>query len=154
MWGRRRAASKFLGTYRLVIGKVVNKKPAWRHTEDGSRWIAYTTKGTWNGQYESSLGKPEGYLSRADAGCLTPDQSSMPWSAHSGKAGDTWRQYPQLRCSVYSPPPLGLHLEGSLPGEASITLISSASAHQERAINTVSNTYRHRIPHGVGLGIA
>ena len=49
-------AAKYPGTYRLVVGKLVNGRPAYQHVTDTTLWIAFDGD-SWMGQIESSLGK-------------------------------------------------------------------------------------------------
>ena len=108
-------AAKYPGTYRLVVGKLVNGRPAYQHTSDATRWIAFTGNG-WMGQPESSLGKGEGTLDLRDSAAASPDVSAKTWWAWAGSA---WVEAPQLKCIPWTPPPPVLKLEGgSLPGAA------------------------------------
>jgi hypothetical protein len=111
-------AAKYPGTYRLVVGKLVNGRPAYQHTSDATLWITFNGVG-WLGQHESSLGKWEGFLVLQDSAAASPDVSTMTWKATAGGAGDAWVEAPQLKCTAWTPPPPGLKLEGdSLPGDA------------------------------------
>eukprot|EP00900_Chrysochromulina_parva_P009163 jgi/Chrpa1/18248/Chrysochromulina_OHIO_Genome00027981-RA len=114
-------AAKYPGTYRLVVGKLVNGRPAYQHTTDATLWIAFAGNG-WNGQPESSLGKGEGNLHLKDSAAASPDVSTMTWKVSGGGAGAEWVEAPQLKCTAWTPPPPpppGLKLEGgSLPGGA------------------------------------
>jgi hypothetical protein len=95
------------GTYRLTI-KLVNGRPAYQHTSDATRWIAFAGVG-WNGQQESSLGRKSGYLYLRDSDAASPDVSAKPWTAWTGS---TWVAVPQLKCTAWTPPPPpGLTLE-------------------------------------------
>jgi len=109
-------AAKYPGTYRLVVGKVINGRPAYQHTTDGSRWLAFSGAG-WMGQTESVLGEKKGYLNLRDPAAASPDVSTMTWKASNGSR---WVEAPQLKCIPCTPPPPpGLKLEGgSLPGAA------------------------------------
>jgi len=108
-------AAKYPGTYRLVVGKLVNGRPAYQHTSDATRWIAFAGD-SWMGQSESYLGKKNGFLDLMDPAAASPDVSTMAWKAWNGSA---WVEAPQLKCTAWTPPPPGLKLKGgSLPGEA------------------------------------
>ena len=110
-------AAKYPGTYRLVVGKLVNGRPAYQHTSDATRWIAFDGE-SWMGQLESLLGETKGSLDLRDPAAASPDVSTMTWKANGG-AGSAWVEAPQLKCTAWTPPPLGLKLEGgSLPGNA------------------------------------
>ena len=68
------------------------------------------------GQIPSELGEKKGYLELADSSAASPDVSAKTWKAWTGSA---WGEQPQLKCTVWRPPPPGLKLEGgSLTGEA------------------------------------
>jgi hypothetical protein len=113
-------AAKYPGTYRLVVGKIVNGRHAYQHTSDATRWITFTGNG-WIGQPESSLGKGDGNLYLDDPAAASPDVSTMTWKASGGGAGAEWVEAPQLKCIAWTPPPPppGLKLEGgSLEGDA------------------------------------
>jgi hypothetical protein len=108
-------AASYPGTYRLVVGKLVNGRPAYQHTSDATRWIAFDGS-SWMGQLESSLGEKKGSLDLADAAAASPDVSTKTWKAWTGSG---WVQAPQLKCTAWTPPPPGLKLEGgSLTGYA------------------------------------
>jgi hypothetical protein len=113
-------AAKYPGTYRLVVGKLVNGRPAYQHVTDASRWIAFDGNG-WNGQPESVLGQGMGSLYLTDPAAASPDVSTKTWKA-SGGADNPWVEAPQLKCTACTPPPPpppGLKLEGgSLEGDA------------------------------------
>jgi hypothetical protein len=116
-------AAKYPGTYRRVVGKLVNGRPAYQHTSDAIRWIAFVGD-RWMGQIESDLGKNKGFLNLLDRAAASPDVSAKTWQASAGGADAAWVEAPQLKCTActpppYTPPPPGLKLEGgSLPGEA------------------------------------
>jgi hypothetical protein len=95
-------AAKYLGTYRLT-SKLVNGRPAYQHTSDATRWIAFDGD-SWMGQPESSLGKGEGNLYLQDSTAASPDASAATWKAAPGGAG--WVEAPQLKCTAWTPPPL------------------------------------------------
>jgi hypothetical protein len=113
-------AAKYPGTYRLVVGKLVNGRPAYQHTSDATLWITFAGD-RWMGQSESLLGQKLGFLDLADPAAASPDASTMTWKANAGGAA-AWAEAPQLKCIAWTPPPPpppGLKLEGgSLPGEA------------------------------------
>jgi len=110
-------AAKYPGTYRLVVGKLVNGRPAYQHTSDATRWIAFDGD-SWMGQTESVLGEKKGNLDLRDAAAASPDVSTMTWKANAG-GGAAWVEAPQLKCIPWTPPPPVLKLEGgSLPGAA------------------------------------
>jgi hypothetical protein len=88
--------AKYPGTYRLVVGKLVNGRPAYQHTSDATLWIAFVGDG-WMGQTESSLGKGEGSLNLDDSAAASPDVSTKTWTAWNGSA---WVEAPQLKCTV------------------------------------------------------
>ena len=104
--GRRlaRQAARYLGTYRLVVGKLVNSRPAYQHTSDATRWIAFTTGDLWMGQPESSLGEKAGFLYVTDSAAASPDVSTKAWTATAGGAGAAWVEAPQLKCTAWTPP--------------------------------------------------
>jgi hypothetical protein len=107
-------AAKYPGTYRLDGSNLVNGRPAYQHTSDATRWIAFAGNG-WKGQRESSLGERVGcFLNLADSAAASPDVSAKTWTAWNGSA---WVEVPQLKCTAWSPPPPGLKLEGG-SGEA------------------------------------
>jgi hypothetical protein len=113
-------AAKYPGTYCLDGSKLVNGRPAYQHTRDATRWIAFAGNG-WIGQLESSLGEKKGYLNLRDPAAASPDVSTMMWIVRGG-AGSAWVEAPQLKCTAWTPPPPpppGLKLEGgSLEGDA------------------------------------
>jgi len=96
-------AAKYPGTYRLVVGKLVNGRPAYQHTGDATRWIAFAGAG-WMGQIESSLGKWEGFLNLTDSAAASPDVSAKTWQASAGGADAAWVEAPQLKCTAWTPP--------------------------------------------------
>ena len=104
-------AVNYPGTYRLVVGKLVNGRPAYQHTSDATRWIAFVGNG-WMGQPESSLGEKVGFLDLQDSAAATPDVSTMTWKA-AGGAGSEWHwvEAPQLKCTAWTPPPAGLKVK-------------------------------------------
>jgi hypothetical protein len=125
-------AAEYMGGYRLVVGELVNGRPAFQQVTpgsslaDGSRWIAFTGDG-WIGQIESSLGEENGFLFLRDPAAASPDVSTKTWKASTKTwkaswAGryDPWVEAPQLKCTAWTPPPPpppGLKLEGgSLEG--------------------------------------
>ena len=97
-------AVNYPGTYRLVVGKLVNGRPAYQHTSDATRWIAFVGNG-WMGQPDSSLGEKVGFLDLQDSAAATPDVSTMTWKA-AGGAGSEWHwvEAPQLKCTAWTPP--------------------------------------------------
>jgi hypothetical protein len=95
-------AAKYPGTYRLVVGKLVNGRPAYQHTSDATRWIAFTGN-AWNGQTESLLGKGEGFLHLPDPAAASPDVSAKTWKANAGGADNPWVEAPQLKCTAWTP---------------------------------------------------
>jgi hypothetical protein len=111
-------AAKYLGTYRLVVGKLVNGRPVWQHTSDGNRWIAHDTT-SWMGQTESALGQQAGSVDLPDAAAANPTASTKTWKA---RLVTGWAEVPQLKCTAWTPtPPPGLKLKlegGSLTGYA------------------------------------
>eukprot|EP00900_Chrysochromulina_parva_P024494 jgi/Chrpa1/6679/Chrysochromulina_OHIO_Genome00019191-RA len=100
-------AAKYLGTYRLT-SKLVNGRPAYQHTSDATRWIAFAGD-RWIGQTESSLGEKKGFLDLQDSTAASPDVSTKTWKASSG-AGSGWVEAPQLKCTAWTPPPLAFKL--------------------------------------------
>ena len=96
-------AARYLGTYRLVVGQLVNSRPAYQHTSDATRWIAFTGNG-WMGQTESVLGEKKGFLDLRDAAAASPDVSTKTWKASPGGAGSAWVETPQLKCTAWTPP--------------------------------------------------
>jgi hypothetical protein len=82
-------AAKYPGTYRLVVGKLVNGRPAYQHTSDATRWIAFAGNG-WMGQTESVLGEKKGNLDLRDAAAASPDVSTMTWKANAGGGAAPW----------------------------------------------------------------
>jgi hypothetical protein len=108
-------AAKYLGTYRLVVGKLVNGRPVWQHASDGNRWIAHDTT-SWMGQTESALGQQAGSVDLPDAAAANPTASTKTWKA---RLVTGWAEVPQLKCTAWTPtPPPGLKLKlegGSLP---------------------------------------
>jgi hypothetical protein len=109
-------AAKYIGTYHLDRSKLVNGRPAYQHTGDATRWIAFDGNG-WMGQNESVLGENKGYLHLQDSAAASPDVSAKTWKASAGGAA-AWVEAPQLKCTAWTPPPPGLKLEGgSLTGE-------------------------------------
>ena len=110
-------AAKYPGTYRPVIGKLLNGRPVYQHTSDATCWIAFTGA-AWYGQSESNLGEKKGFLELKDSASASPNVSTKTWKA-SGGAGSGWVEAPQLKCTAWMPPPPGLKLEGgSLTGKA------------------------------------
>ena len=113
-------AAKYMGGYRLVVGKLVNGRPAYQHTSDATLWITFAGNG-WIGQPESALGEEKGNLDLRDPAAASPDVSAKTWMATAGGADNPWVEAPQLKCTAWTPPALlhGLKLEGgSLPGGA------------------------------------
>jgi hypothetical protein len=111
-------AAEYPGTYRLVVGKLVNGRPAYQHTSDATRWIAFSGD-CWIGQSESALGEKKGFLVLQDPAAASPDVSAKTWQASVGGVSTAWVEAPQLKCTAWTPPPPGLKLEGgSLTGEA------------------------------------
>eukprot|EP00900_Chrysochromulina_parva_P012207 jgi/Chrpa1/20988/Chrysochromulina_OHIO_Genome00026681-RA len=115
-------AAKYPGTYRLVVGKLVNGRPAYQHTGDATCWIAFDGA-IWCGQPESVLGEKKGLLNLVDSAAASPNVSAKTWTAWNGSA---WVEAPQLKCTAWTtppPPPPGLKLEGgSLEGDAAAYL--------------------------------
>jgi hypothetical protein len=112
-------AAKYPGTYRLDGSKLVNGRPAYQHTSDGTLWIAFDGVDSWRGQSESVLGQNRSILKLIDPAAASPDVSTETWKATAGGAGAAWVEAPQLKCTAWTPPPPGLKLEGgSLPGDA------------------------------------
>jgi hypothetical protein len=114
-------ATKYLGTYRLYSGKLVNGRPAYQHTTDATLWIAFDGVDSWRGQPESSLGKNRSSLKLIDPAAASPDVSTETWKATAGGADNPWVEAPQLKCTAWTPPPPppGLKLEASsLEGDA------------------------------------
>ena len=103
-------AAKYLGTYHLVVGKLVNDRPAYQHTSDATRWIAFAGE-RWMGQTEDVLGKRKGSLDLPDAAAASPDVSTKTWKANAGGAGAAWVEAPQLKCTAWTPPPAGLKVK-------------------------------------------
>ena len=95
------AAAKYPGTYCLVVGKLVNGRPAYQHTSDATRWIAFAGAG-WKGQTEDVLGEKKGVLDLRDPAAASPDVSTNTWKAWNGSA---WVEAPQLKCTAWTPPP-------------------------------------------------
>jgi hypothetical protein len=95
-------AAKYPGTYRLVVGKLVNGRPAYQHTSDATRWIAFAGD-RWMGQLESVLGEKKGFLDLADSAAASPDVSAKTWQANAGGAA-AWVEQPQLKCTAWTPP--------------------------------------------------
>ncbi len=93
-------AAKYPGTYRRVVGKLVNGRPAYQHTSDATRWIVFIGDG-WLGQPESSLGKLEGSLDLRDSAAASPDVSTVTWKVGTGSG---WVEAPQLKCTAWTPP--------------------------------------------------
>ena len=92
----RGKAAEYVGFY-LLDGKLVNGRPAWKHT-DGSCWIAFSGT-SWMGQPEADLGQKLGFLMLSDAAAATPDASSATWQASAG-AGSAWSAQAALKCTV------------------------------------------------------
>ena len=76
-------AAGYPGTYRLVGSKLVNGRPAYQHTSDATRWIAFAGVG-WKGQLESFLGEKSGFLHLTDSDAAWPDVSAKTWTAWTG----------------------------------------------------------------------
>eukprot|EP00900_Chrysochromulina_parva_P015529 jgi/Chrpa1/23978/Chrysochromulina_OHIO_Genome00026485-RA len=110
------AAAEYMGGYSLYSGKLVNGRPAWRHTAHFACWLAFDGA-IWRGQPEASLGQKRGFLQLLDTAALTPDASAATWLAETGSG---LAAQPQLKCiPCIPPPPPGLKLEGgSLEGDA------------------------------------
>jgi hypothetical protein len=89
------AAAEYVGFYMLDGNKLVNGRPAWKHT-DGSRWVAFDGA-NWRGQPEADLGQKRGALMLTDADTASPDASSATWQAWTGTA---WAAQPALTCTV------------------------------------------------------
>jgi ribosomal protein L13E len=111
-------AAKYGGTYKLDPRKLVNGRPAYQHTSDATRWIAFAGNG-WMGQIESQLGKWEGHLALTDSAAASPDVSAKTWKV-SGGAGSAWVEAPQLKCTAWTPPPPPLAAEpvGAMAGSS------------------------------------
>ena len=93
-------AASYPGTYHLVVGKLVNGRPAYQHTSDATRWIAFAGD-RWVGQLDSSLGEKVGFLDLTDSAAASPDVSTLTWTAWTGSA---WVEMPQLKCTAWTPP--------------------------------------------------
>ena len=91
-------AAKYPGTYRLVVGKLVNGRPAYQHTSDATRWIAFAGD-RWMGQPESLLGQKLGFLDLQDAVAASPDVSAKTWQVNAGGTA-AWVEQPQLKCTA------------------------------------------------------
>mmetsp|Transcript_42531 Transcript_42531/g.70723 ORF Transcript_42531/g.70723 Transcript_42531/m.70723 type:complete len:995 (+) Transcript_42531:123-3107(+) len=85
-----------IGLYRLVDHKLVNGKPAWRHTRLLDKWLAWNGTTAWNVQSESNLGKTKGWLQLLDKNCLYPSDSRVTWEAWDGS---DWLKQPRLTCT-------------------------------------------------------
>jgi hypothetical protein len=110
------AAAEYMGGYSLYSGKLINGRPAWRHTAHFTCWLAFDGA-IWRGQPEAVLGQKRGVLQLPDTAALTPDASAATWLAETGSG---LAAQPQLECIPWTPPPPpGLKLEGgSLEGDA------------------------------------
>ena len=53
-------AKRYLGTYRLVAGELVNGRSVWRHTSHADAWLAFCGNG-WHIQPRSHLGEQRGW---------------------------------------------------------------------------------------------
>ena len=95
-------AAKYIGTYHLAHRKLVNGRPAFQHTSDATRWIAFAGAG-WVGQPVSLLGLNKGCLYLQDPAAASPDVSAKTWQA-SGGAGIGWVAELQLKCTAWMPP--------------------------------------------------
>jgi hypothetical protein len=63
--------ANYIGTYILDHIKLVNGRPAYQHTSDATRWIAFAGD-RWMGQLESVLGEKKGFLDLADSAAASP----------------------------------------------------------------------------------
>jgi hypothetical protein len=97
-------AAEYMGGYRLVVGKLVNGRPVWRHTTHLTCWLAFDGA-IWRGQPEASLGQKSGFLQLPDEAALSPDASSATWLAANGP-GSAGAAQPQLKCIPCAAPPL------------------------------------------------
>ena len=95
-------AAKYPGTYSLVVGKLVNGRPAYQSTSDATKWIAFSGDG-WVGQPESLLGQKLGFLDLKDSAAASPDVSAKTWQVNAGGTA-AWVEQPQLKCTVGRPP--------------------------------------------------
>jgi len=107
------AAAKYGGTYKLDPRKLVNGRPAYQHTSDATRWIAFNGE-SWMGQLESELGETKGNLDLSDPAAASPDVSTMTWTANAGGADAAWVEAPQLKCTAWTPPPLTAEPVGAM----------------------------------------
>jgi hypothetical protein len=124
------AAAEYMGGYSLYSGKLVNGRPAWRHTAHFTCWLAFDGA-IWRGQPEADLGQKSGPLQLPDAAALTPDASAATWLAETGSG---LAAQPQLKCIPRTPPPPpGLKLEGgSLEGAAAKYMVEYRLAIDDR----------------------
>jgi hypothetical protein len=95
------AAAEYMGEYRLVVGKLVNRRPAYQNTSDATLWIAFDGE-SWRGQPESGLGQNKSFLKLTDSAAASPDVSTKTWKV-SGGAGSGWVEAPQLKCTAWTP---------------------------------------------------
>ena len=94
-------AAKYIGTYRLDVGTLVNGRPAYQHMSDAKLWIAFVGNG-WMGQPEEVLGQKDGLLDLRDSAAASPDVSTKTWKVGTGSK---WVEMPELKCTVWTPPP-------------------------------------------------
>ena len=135
-------AAKYPGTYRLVVGKLVDGRPAYQHTSDATCWITFDGNG-WTGQPESSLGEKVCFLYLADSAAASPDVSTMTWKATAG-GGAAWVEQPQLKCTAWTPPPApGLKLEGRVDrGGADVgSMVRDSAKGQRRAFAILGSRF-------------
>ena len=124
--------AEYMGGYRLIPGKPINGRAAYRQVTlasdtgssltDGSRGIAFDGA-NWRG-FTMSQSLEKGPLMLPDTAAATPDASSVTWLIKTWLLWTplTWVAHPQLKCIPWTPPPPPppvLKLEGgSLPGAA------------------------------------
>jgi len=94
-------AAKYIGTYRLDVGTLVNGRPAYQHMSDATLWITFVGNG-WMGQPEEALGQKDGLLDLRDSAAASPDVSAKTWKVGTGSK---WVEMPELKCTVWTPPP-------------------------------------------------
>lgn len=89
-------AAPYAGGYRLE-GKLVNGRPAWRHTSNTDCWLAWNGN-EWMGQPEAFLGDERGFL-KVRVDCATPaEYGDAQWLVCAGG----WKAVPALRCIAQS----------------------------------------------------
>ena len=86
------AAAKWMGTYKLQAGRVVQGRPVWKSVGSRGQVLAYSGY-SWMIQAEASVGTAAGSMTLLDD-CMSPDQTTAVWDA---VEGGEWVPQPKLR---------------------------------------------------------